>query len=120
MTAIKVERLANGLEISFSDQTNRYFGDYHRVCVVATISYLLDRLPDETLRLQATALLGEQLKVEKSFERMGVPSAELEKTRNVLIDDFMRHAAAYLSRPNYPCLLVAAELRKPRSGRLYV
>ncbi len=120
MTVIKTERLANGLVISFSDQTNRYFGDYHRICVVATISYDLDHLTDETLRSQASACFGEQLKVEKSFQRMGVPSADIADTRNALIDDFMRHAVAYLSRPDYPYLLVAAELRKPRSGRLYV
>ena len=120
MTIIKHESLANGLEISFSDQSNRYFGDYHRICVIATISYDLDRLADETLRLQATACFGEQLKVEKTFVRMGVTSADIEETRNALIDDFMRHAAAYLSRPDYPRMLVAAELSKPRSGRLYV
>ena len=120
MTIIKHESLANGLEISFSDQSNRYFGDYHRVCVVATISYDLDRLSDEALRSQATACFGEQLKVEKSFVRMGVSSADVESIRNALIDDFMQNAAAYLSRPDYPCLLVAAKLSKPRSGRLYV
>lgn len=120
MTIIKHKKLANGLEISFSDQSNRYFGDYHRICVVATISYDFDRLTDETLRLQATTCFGEQLKVEKKIVRMGVPSADVEYTRNALIDDFMRHAADYLSRPDYPRLLVAAKLSKPRSGRLYV
>jgi hypothetical protein len=50
---------------------------------------------------------------------MGVPSAEVEKTRNALVDDFMRHASTYLSRPDYPRLLIAVELSKQRSGRFY-
>lgn len=113
------ERLDNGLEISFSDQSNRYFGDYHRICVIATISYTLEHLADDELRLRAIAVYGGQFRVEKCLERMGVPSAEVEHTRNTLIEDFLRHATVYLSRPDYPRLMVAAELSKQRSGRFY-
>lgn len=113
------ERLDNGLEISFSDQSNRYFGDYHRICVVVTISYRLEHLADDELRFRATVAYGEQIKLKKRLERMGVPSAEVEHTRNTLIEDFLRHATVYLSRPDYPRLMVAAELSKQRSGRFY-
>lgn len=117
---IKQTCLDNGLEISFCDASNRYYGDYHRVCVVVKISYALDRLTDEELRRQATAIHGERLKVEKRLARMGVASADFAEVRNTLINDFMRHAATYLSRPDYPRLLVAAELRKGRSGKYHV
>ena len=116
---MKHECLDNGIEISFSDGSNRYFGDYHRVCVVVTISYALDQLTDDELRLRAIAAYGEQINLEKRLERMGVPSAEVEQTRNALVDDFMRHASTYLSRPDYPRLLIAAELSKQRPGRFY-
>ena len=116
---MKHECLDNGLKISFRDESNRYFGDYHRVCVIATIRYTLDQLADDSLRLRATAVYGEQIKLEKRLERMGVPSAEVEQTRNALVDDFMRHASTYLSRPDYPRLLIAAELSKQRPGRFY-
>lgn len=120
MTTIKQARLDNGLQISFLDESNRYFGDYHRVCVVVTISCPVDCLADEDLRLQAVAAYGEQLTVVKRLVRMGVPSADCAQVRHALVDDFLRHAAGYLSRPEYPRLLVAAELRKPRSNRFYV
>ena len=119
MTTIKEERLGNGLGISFADESNRYFGDYHRVCVIAAIRCDLTGLTDENLRAQAIALYGETLQVEKRFERMGVPSADVDKVRNELIEDFMRHAATYLARPDYPGLLVAAELKKRRTKRYY-
>jgi hypothetical protein len=116
---MKHECLDNGLKISFRDESNRYFGDYHRVCVVATISYTFDRLADDDLRLRAIAVYGEQIKLEKRLERMGVPSTEVEQVRDALIDDFMRQATIYMSRPDYPRLLIAAELSKQRSGRFY-
>ena len=119
MTTIKQANFDNGLEVSFSDESNRYFGDYHRICVVVTISYAVDHLADDELRHQAAAVFGEQLEVTKRLVRMGVPSAEYEQVRNALADDFMRHAAGYLSRSDYPRLLVAAELRKGRSGRFH-
>lgn len=120
MTAIKHANFENGLEVSFSDESNRYFGDYHRICVVVTISYAVDHLADAELRLQAAAVFGERLEVTKRLVRMGVPSAECEQVRNALADDFIRHAASYLSRSDYPRMLVVAELRKARSSRLYV
>jgi len=119
MTTIRHEILDNGLEISFSDESNRYFGDYHRICVVATIGYALERLADDALRLRAIAVYGGQFRIEKRFERMGVPSSDVDSTRKALVDDFMRHAVIYLSRPDYPRLLVAAEMSKQRTGRFY-
>lgn len=120
MTAIKHVSLDNGLEISCSDESNRYFGDYYRVCVVVAISYAVDRLADDDLRLQAAAVYGDRLTVEKRLVRMGVPSADCEQVRKALVDDFMRHAATYLARSDYPRLLVAAELRKTRASRFHV
>ena len=119
MTAIRREVLDNGLEIAFSDMSNRYYGDYHRVCVVATIGYALAELPDDELRRQAIAVYGGQFRVEKRLQRMAVPSADVESARNALVDEFMRHAAAYLSRPDYPGLLVAAELSRRRKSRFH-
>ncbi len=124
MTTIKEERLSNGLQILFVDESNRYFGDYHRVCVVATIICNLNDLPaassdEEAFRCQAIEALGEQLSVTKRLGRMGVASAEVEEVRVALIDDFLRHASVYLSRPGYMRSLVNAELKKRPTQRYY-
>ena len=124
MTTIKKERLSNGLQIHFVDESNRYFGDYHRVCVVATIICNLNELPatssdEETFRSKAIESLGEQLSVVKRFERMGVASEDVEEVRTALIDDFLRHASVYLSRPGYTHSLVNAELKKRPTRRYY-
>jgi len=123
-TILREEKLANGLQITFADESNRYFGDYHRVCVVATIACLLHDLPvegpdDEVLRRQAIELIGDRLSVVKRLERMGVPTAAVVEVRTALIDDFLRHASAYLCRPEYPRSLIKAELRKRGPKRFY-
>jgi len=124
MTTIKKELLSNGLQIIFTDESNRYFGDYHRVCVVATIVCELQSLTvanadDEAFRCQAVKALGEQLTIVKRFERMGVSSADVEEVRTALIEDFLRNASVYLSRPGYMRSLVNAELKKRPTHRYY-
>ena len=48
MTTIKEEKLANGLNVLFADESNRYFGDYHRICILVTLLYPLAELPVDT------------------------------------------------------------------------
>ncbi len=125
MTTIKGELLANGLQINFADESNRYFGDYHRVCVVATIVCNLDDLPvstpeEEELRRLAIESFGDKLCVVKRFERMGVPSIEIDAVRAALVEDYLRHVSTYLARPGYPRSLVNAELKKRRTSRFHV
>ncbi|MGK2906071.1 MAG: hypothetical protein ACSLFH_06970 [Desulfuromonadales bacterium] len=124
MTTLRHVSLANGLQIVFTDESNRYFGDYHRVCVVATIVCKLCDLPvssdiDEALRCRAVDAFGEHFSVVKRFERMGVPSSDLDVVRTALIDDYLRHAAKYLARPDYLRSLVNAELKKRFTHRCY-
>jgi hypothetical protein len=121
---IREEQLANGLLITFTDQSNRYFGDYHRVLVVASIVCNLQDLPSSTpdqeqFRQRALVMLGERLTVVKRFERMGVPSSEVENIRGMLVNDFLGHAFKYLARPDYPRAMAAAEMKKHRSPSFY-
>ena len=124
MVTIREERLDNGLHILFVDESNRYFGDYHRVCIQITLVCALDALPvvssdDEAFRDSAIASLGKELKVIKRLERMGVPTAAVEGVRQSMIEAFMENASPYLNRPEYPRSLVAAELKKRRTHSFY-
>lgn len=124
MATFKEVRLTNGLQILFEDESNRYFGDYHRVSVVATIVCNLQSLPvenpeDEDLRRRAFETFGEQLSVVKRLERMGVSSADVERTRDSLVEDFLQHSSVYLSRPTYLRSLVSAALKKKPARNFY-
>ena len=71
--------MGNGLQINFADESNRYFGDYHRVSVVATIVCNLHDLPstnpeEADFRRLAIENFGVELCIVKRLERMAVPT----------------------------------------------
>ena len=105
MIPFRSERLPNGVSVTFIDCSNRYFGDYHRVLVEAHIS--------------VTAAGREEPLVQvRSLERMGVAGSEVTAVRDRLADDFWRHAAAYLGRPDYPTRLQTAAVAPRRRSPL--
>lgn len=125
MTTLKEISLENGLNIAFVDETNRYFGDYHRICMVASIrcqfvDLQLDSDEDKALRQRAMEKFGESLTVTKRFERMGVASDDVDTVRLNMIDDFLEHTSAYLSRRDYPLSMIKSELNKKPVQRFYV
>lgn len=125
MTMVREETLANGLKIVFRDESNRYFGDYYRVCVLANIvcrlqDFAISGPEDDALLKQARAAFGDQITVIKRMERMGVPTSSVAQVRASLIDDFLMNAAPYLARAEYPRSLMRAELAKSRPHRAYV
>jgi len=125
MTTFRQETLTNGLCLVFRDESNRYFGDYHRVCIVVTLSFALAGLPDNSpeeasFRAEAIQKLGETLVVTRQLERMAVPTASVTQVRDNLVDDFLQHSAVYLARPAAVISLVQAELTAHRSPRRYV
>ncbi len=124
MTTLRETQLENGIKLVFTDESNRYFGDYHRVCVVATLICKLSLLPcvnsdDAVFKQKALDSLGKELTVVKRFERMGVASADVETVRTSLIETFLQHSSPYLSRAGYARSLVNAELNKPRKHSFY-
>lgn len=96
MTPFYGETLANGVVINFFDLSNRYFGDYHRVCVEARISVPIPERSEALVKVRV-------------LERMGVAGAEVTTVRDRLVADFLHHASGYLGRPDYPARLLAAE-----------
>lgn len=81
--------LCNGLVIRFEDQTNRYFGDFHRICVQVRIE-----LPTGIDRKQACLL--------KNLEKMAVPSSGVTEQRNALIESFLKASRDYLETDEAP------------------
>jgi len=104
MTPFRTEHLANGVVLEFVDLSNRYFGDYHRVCVEVRI-----RVPLPVNCFHSI----------KHLERMGVAGADVATVRDRLIDVYWRHAGPYLARPDFPARLAAraAHSGRPGTGR---
>jgi hypothetical protein len=113
------------LQIDFFDETNRYFGDYHRVSLRAVLTFDPGHpgsadLTDTTFWDEFRATVGKTLLVERKLERMGVPGADVEQTVADLIDDFLKAAHDYMAHPGYPRRLAQPELdRLNKTGRFY-
>lgn len=109
MIPFRRERLANGVDVAFIDLSNRYFGDYHRVCIEVQIA-----APGPSGSHGTTA--GQQrLATVKRLERMAVAGAEVATVRQRLVDDFWRHAGRYLAHPDFPARLATRSALPGRS-----
>lgn len=115
------ETLANGLQLRFYDQSNRYFGDYHRVRIVVEIELFLssDLLDDPELLAAGRKRFGDSLITSKVLERMGVPGSRVDELRAELVASYQREVQSYLSRPEVPLRLLRAELaNKPAASTI--
>lgn len=108
--------LPNGLVVRFVDHTRQYYGDYYLVkleiiCEAAVSSdYFGERAEFE----EAMRLLGPKAVYRKELEQMGVPSTEIERVRERLIENFREHSLPYFERENFPSKLVLGEFEKLR------
>lgn len=110
------ESLSNGLQLHYYDQSNRYFGDYHRVRIVVEIEIALqpEFFVDPELLAAGIKRFGATLSTRKVLERMGVSSARVDSCRGELVASYQREVQSYLCHPDVPLRLLRAELaQKP-------
>ena len=125
-TIIATEELGNGLVLNFHDQGNRYFGDYHQVKVLVSCRIELnDRLVSEHLPqdelARARQIFGDQLEYRRVLKQMGVAGDALEAAKRSLVENFIRHTASYMNKPDFPSRLVARRLAEHRNrSRLHL
>ena len=87
--------LDNGLVLSFDDHSNRYFGDYHRICIEVLVSLPQGASSDQDCSAGRTYTL-------RTLTKMGVPTAALGDERVSLVEDFLATSRGYLEKPDFP------------------
>jgi len=94
-------QLGNGVFVEFKTQGNRYFGDYHRlqIKVIATIPIDETTLPED-LKSAAMKYSG-FIKYEKTLERMGVATNQIDSATQSMMDDFITTAGRYLEKKRF-------------------
>lgn len=105
---IKTVTLENGLVLRFFDQTNRYFGDFHRICILVELS-----LPEQYEL--PVGLAKDNASLKRTLEKMGVSTAAVAEMKNKMIDTFLETSRSYLEKESFPQQLAARLLRE--SGR---
>lgn len=122
----RTDVLSDGLEIHFFDLDNRYYGDYHRVKVVARIevvlneSHFADDLDPAKSFSRASRWLGKSVTFEKNLERMGVSGDDVEKVKSELVDTFLANVGAYLRHPDFSRRLVQQKLEERQARPVQV
>lgn len=81
------EQLSNGVCINFNDQTNRYYGDYHRVCIEVELRFASDKYT--------------QTHTFQTLERMGVSSGDLEGVKQQILASFRQGTMRYMASDNF-------------------
>lgn len=111
--------LLNSLHLVCRDDSRRYFGDYHQVRVLMSLPIPLELrfFRDEEECRVARSLLPDPVVYSRSAERMGVPTADVEVVRSVLVDDLLLHAGKYLGSAQFPMRFIQTEVMRVRSGK---
>ena len=124
MKLIKEILLDNGLSVFFYNHTHRYFGDYHRVRVkiICEVPLLKEYFADQTEYAEARANLGSKVIFRRDTELMGIPSGDLKKSLEKVIENFTDHSLSYLSSLKFPQKFVLSELSgsRKKTRRVYL
>lgn len=78
----------NGLTIEFSDRSNRYFGDYHRLLIEI----------DALIETDAEVV---RLRYQRPLKRMGVAGADVADEMNTMIEQFLATTAFYMRQSGF-------------------
>jgi len=123
--AVCREQLANGVELLVADETNRYFGDFYRVhlvaiCRVVLTDDLLQRAfdaPADRQRLRQAC--GDYVELRRILSRMGVAGPEVGSVRQALVDDFLATARKYMEGDDFPLSLLRRKLNERKSPQAF-
>ncbi len=101
------QHLNNGVQVEFIDKTNRYYGDYYRVCIEVVL-----RLNNDEAALcsagsnqgdgQGDGQQGGQAYQFQTIERMGVSGDDLVTVKQQVLDSFCRGTMVYMARDSFP------------------
>lgn len=81
------EQLSNGVRIDFNDVTNRYYGDYHRICIEVELRFASDDYA-QAHRFQ-------------TLERMGVSGGDLVEAQQQVLTSFRQGTMKYMLNDNF-------------------
>lgn len=88
--------LSDQITAEFSDQTNRYYGDFHRVLINVSVRIDLAVIADRPDLLALIPTDQDALSFTTKLEQMAVPTAHLDSVRKSLIDAFLENTGSYI------------------------
>lgn len=115
-TILHQQVLDNGLELVITDQSNRYYGDFHQIKIdVASYlplvgSLLSDSGLTEREQLRAKNRFGDRLEAHQELKRMGVAGADVESVTRQMVEQFLQTSLPYMQSNAFPVRLLKKKL----------
>ncbi len=115
-TVLHHQILENGLELTFVDLSNRYYGDFYQI-KIDVVSHLT--LSDsvfakfdlsEKEKVRAKARFGARLESHRELKRMGVAGEDVARVCDELVQQFLDTSLPYLSTAEFPLRLLRQRL----------
>lgn len=88
--------LSEHIAAEFSDQSNRYYGDFHRVLINVSVRIDLAVIADRPDILALLPTGQDSLRFTTTLEQMAVPTAQLDSVRKSLVGAFLENTGRYL------------------------
>jgi hypothetical protein len=125
-TILHHQILENGLELTFVDLSNRYYGDFYqiKIDVVSHLS-LSDSMfakfdLSEKEKIKAKARFGARLESHRELKRMGVAGGDVVRVCEELVQQFLDTSLPYLSTAEFPSRLLRQRLvERPVLKKIY-
>ena len=108
--------LDNGLELTFVDLSNRYYGDFYQVKidVVSHVSLsdslLLESDLSEKEQMKVKNRFGDRLETHQELKRMGVAGPDVARVSKELVQQFLDTSLPYMSTADFPSRLLRQRL----------
>ncbi len=102
-------KVGDHLQIDFYDLSTRYYGDFHKVRILARAYFP----PEQNNGNQQSVLY------ERTLEQMGVPTANLASARQRLADAFLENTGRYLIKPGFAEKCLERKIRSRQEKRGY-
>jgi hypothetical protein len=107
-TILHHQILANGLELIFTDLTNRYYGDFHQIKIDVTCSlHITDDLLSasdlsEQEQQRVKNRFGGKVVSHRELKRMGVAGDDVETVAKELVQQFLDTSLPYMLTADFP------------------
>jgi hypothetical protein len=115
-TILHRQTFDNGLELIFTDRSNRYYGDFHQIkinvqsTVHLTDSFLHASDLSEKEQLRAKNRFGDTFEAHQELKRMGVAGSDVDTVTSEMVQQFLDTALPYMSSAEFPIRLLRQRL----------
>lgn len=116
MNVLRRYELENGLTVYVYDETSRYFCNYFNVSLklTASIEIVKNIFDCDEIFIEIKELLGDKVKYVRTINKNAVLEDELERVKELIINDFEQNCLPYLSKSSFIKKFILKKFREKK------